>query len=174
MTGICCIPEVHNLNTGTFQGCDYRQVLDWWLDLLHTYTTCYYTSQIATRHSMSSQAVTVFTSCYLITNVNNGYSVLKSRTEFMSTVNWSNWVPGWRPFHTHLCLLFTGRLSTELTTDLSPQQPATSCHFTQLNRIIKIKVKVILWLVVYSQSVLVPSPLRFKTRDFFFYWTLWS
>jgi hypothetical protein len=32
----------------------YRRVLDWWPDLLHTYTTCYYTSQTTIWHTMSS------------------------------------------------------------------------------------------------------------------------
>jgi hypothetical protein len=59
---------------------DYRRVLGWWPDLLQTYTTRYYTSQI-----MSSQSVTDFTSRCLVTDVSTGYSsasVLRSRTEF--------------------------------------------------------------------------------------------
>jgi hypothetical protein len=32
----------------------YWRVLDWWPDLLHIYTTCYYTSQTTIWHTMSS------------------------------------------------------------------------------------------------------------------------
>jgi hypothetical protein len=54
---------------------------------------------------MSPQSVTVFTCRCLVTDVSNGCSsasVLKPRTELLSTVNSTNWVPGWRPFHTNL------------------------------------------------------------------------
>jgi hypothetical protein len=77
-------------------------------------------------HTMSTQPVTVFTSRCLVMYVNNGYSsasVLKSRTE-LSTINSTNWVPVWRPFHTYL-LVFSWQADF--------QQPATSRHFTQLN-----------------------------------------
>jgi hypothetical protein len=37
-----------------------RQVFDWWLDLLHTYTTCYYTSQIYVFSSPSSSTAICF------------------------------------------------------------------------------------------------------------------
>jgi hypothetical protein len=32
----------------------YRRILDWWPDLLHTYTTCSYTSQTTIWHTVSS------------------------------------------------------------------------------------------------------------------------
>jgi hypothetical protein len=45
---------------------DYRRGLDCWLDLLHTYKTLYYSSQITIGHTRSSQSVTVFTSRCLV------------------------------------------------------------------------------------------------------------
>jgi hypothetical protein len=47
--------------------CDYRQVLDWWPDSLHTYTTRYYTSEITIWHIISSQSVIVFINLFLAT-----------------------------------------------------------------------------------------------------------
>jgi hypothetical protein len=45
----------HIYNTVTYLGVcvTYGRVLDWWPDLLHTYTTCYCTSQTTIWHAMS-------------------------------------------------------------------------------------------------------------------------
>jgi hypothetical protein len=43
----------------------------------------------------------------------------------------TNWVPGWRPFHTNL-LVFSSQVDIQLTTELS-HSPTSSFHFTQLN-----------------------------------------
>jgi hypothetical protein len=119
--------------------CDYKWVLVSWLDLSHTYTTHYYTSQITTWHAISSQSITVITSRCLIMGVNNDYSsasVLKFHTELLSTVNSQlNRVPGWQPLHTDL-LVFSLHADLELNCPVNwtvTHQPATSCHFTQLN-----------------------------------------
>jgi hypothetical protein len=63
--------------------------------------------------------------------MHSGPLVTAAHAELLSTDYWTNWVPGWRPFHTS-SLLFTGWLSTELATEL-PRQSSTSRHFTQLN-----------------------------------------
>jgi hypothetical protein len=49
----------------------------------------------------------------------------------MTTDNSTNWVPGWRPFHTSL-LVVPLQADSQLTTEFS-HEPATSRHFTQLN-----------------------------------------
>jgi hypothetical protein len=51
----------------------------------------------------------------------------------LSTDNWTNWVPGWRPFHTNL-LVFSSQADFQLTTEhsLSPTSYFTSLHSTEL------------------------------------------
>jgi hypothetical protein len=46
----------------------------------------------------------------------------------LSADNSTNWVPGWRLFHANLLTL-----SSLADFQLNGHQPATSCHFTQLN-----------------------------------------
>jgi hypothetical protein len=87
-------------------------------------------------HTMFSHPVTVFTSCCLVMDVNNGYSsasVLKSHTELLSADNSANWVPGWWPFHTNL-IVFSSQVDFQLTWKLKSltNQSATSHHFTHL------------------------------------------
>jgi hypothetical protein len=75
----------------------------------------------------------------------------------------TNWVPGWRPFHTNL-LVFSSQAEFQLTTELSH---SPTSYFTSLHSA-KVKVKVTLRLAVYRQSVhLGVKPLETHDQTFF-------
>jgi hypothetical protein len=97
--------------TVTYMGCDYRRGMDWWIDLL---TTCIHRSEILFTdhwHTQCPQSISVSTSRFLAT-VYNTVEILQfptlmsffhsPRAAVFSTDNSTDWVPGWRPFHTNL------------------------------------------------------------------------
>jgi hypothetical protein len=63
----------------------------------------------------------------------SGPVVTATHAELLSTNNSTNWVPGWRPFHTNL-VVFSSQTDFQLTTDLShsPTSYFTSLHSTAL------------------------------------------
>jgi hypothetical protein len=168
-------------------GCmTYRQGIDWILDLL---TTCIHHSELHfTVHwhtqtgvlSLLQSLLAISWQRLLLSEILQ-LPTPRSRTEFLSTDNSTNWVPGWWPFRTNL-LVFSSQADFQLTTELT-HQPATSRHFTQLKCWqlltnnhqtvkVKVKVKVTLWLAVYRQSVsLGVKPLETHDQNFFFNWT---
>jgi hypothetical protein len=83
------------------------------------YATRYYTSQITIWHTMFSRYVAVFTRRYLVTDVNNDYSVLMAGGPFTPTSVFS--------------LQADYQLNWQLNTHT--HQPTTSRHFTQLNSV---------------------------------------
>jgi hypothetical protein len=96
--------------------------------------------------TMSSQSVTDFNSCCLVTDVNNDYSsssVLKSRTELLST-----------EFSHSQTSYFTLRRPTELD---HQNQIQSKSYFT---------------MAVYRQLVLLGAKSLETHRQFFFNWTL--
>jgi hypothetical protein len=112
---------------------DYRRGMDWWMDLLTTYT--YHLEQqvitvlslIATLYKSLQYLLSLFPACYLFIRralaaaCNSGDSSV-SRAQVLSsqppmpnsTPKWTNWVPGWRPFHTNL-LVFSSQADFQLT-----------------------------------------------------------
>jgi hypothetical protein len=98
-----------------------------WVYWLLIYNTRNYTLEITIWHTTSSLSVTVFTSRYLVTDINNGYSsasVLKSRTVLLSTVNWTLSL-------TNQLLHVTSLSRTELNRSANYLQDNSSARTTQ-------------------------------------------
>jgi hypothetical protein len=105
---------------------DYRRGTDWLLDLL---TTCIHQSELHftnhwhTQTSVLSQlqsplAVSwqqLLTQWRFFSFLRSGSLVTATHLELLSTVNWTNWGPGWWSFHTNL-LIFSSQADFQLTT----------------------------------------------------------
>jgi hypothetical protein len=125
----CCyfIPQSYNIVT--IYVCDYMRGINWWTDLLTTYTH-HSELQVITvlllistiyqsLHTKSSPPCSVSNSCSLATASNSGDSsasssqVLSSQPPVQnSTPNWQ--FPGWRPLHINL-LVFSSQAEFQLT-----------------------------------------------------------
>jgi hypothetical protein len=109
-----------------------------------------------------------------------GPLVTAALAELLSTDNSTNWVPGWRPFHTNL-LVFSSRADFQLTTDnwtlsltnqllyvTSLSWTADNSNQELLRCQVKVKVEVTLWLAVYRQNVrLGVKPLETHDQRYF-------
>jgi hypothetical protein len=105
----------------------------------------------------------------------SGPLVTAARLEFLSTDNSTNWVPVWRPYYTNL--LFSSQADFQLTTELySPTGDITLLHSTEFPTtpsnncfVFRVRVRVILRLAVYRQSVcLGTKPLETHDQQFLF------
>jgi hypothetical protein len=123
--------------------CDYRRSMDWRMDLLITcirhselHFTDHWHTQTSVLSLLQSPLAVSWERLYWSILFGSRSQVLLSQPPVqnsLSTDNATNWVPGWRPFHTNL-LVFSSQVDFQLTTELShsPTSYFTSLHSTEL------------------------------------------
>jgi hypothetical protein len=182
---VCCEnhPECRFLILSCISGCvtiDGVWIGEWIFWSL-IYTTWNDTLQITDMQRLVSSAITVSTSRFLATASTEG-DCSASRTQVLlsqppvknSCQLITNWVPGWRPFHTNL-LVFPSQADFQLNCPVirtlsSPTRCFTSLHLSELDQ----KNLLYDWRFTANHFVLASSPLRLTTGFFFSTETLLS